>query len=488
MVFQMSKLDRSLMPVLLAVACQSGPTPGTETEPNNDATQDASKPPQRPDGGGLSHADGGHGGGVRAWDGSAAPAPSGLPIGLDAGADSGANPECVQIFTPRTPSQVGLHPFWLDDSGVHIAWGRYTGDIAISTFSAETGESIGETLYPDPAARGGLTGVQDVAASPDGAIVIPVGDEERKYHSLLFTHLDSPNDVVQVDTSWLMYMVNIVDIAWDGEAFAVHGKQGGTLLVARYSETGAQLTELQPVAPAVTGLADHFDFATDPASGRTWMAGTSAPGVFMTGYIRDLSPIAAVAEGTPVHISSGEAIAKGVSPALAVGPQGLAVGYSQYRDGTYLLELTEELEVQEVSFLPVKDVDHGLYNFSELALVWLGGWWLAGANFEGIQLYELTPDGLQDRGSVVVHREAQCYPGNCTTDVYPSLRPKGVSLLRWREQLWLGFRDSSEAENGGVPSPYPYRVVKVAAGCQYLSVQSMRSAGLPVPTTNLGDR
>jgi hypothetical protein len=44
------------------------------------------------------------------------------------------------MFTPRTVFATGLYSFWRDERGVHVAWGRFTGEVAITSFSSETGE------------------------------------------------------------------------------------------------------------------------------------------------------------------------------------------------------------------------------------------------------------------------------------------------------------------------------------------------------------
>ena len=95
----------------------------------------------------------------------------------DAGLDSGATDhpnECVEMFTPQTVADVGLHPFWKDQRGAHVVWGQHsTGQLILTTFDDMTGTLVEESAYHHPVAEDGRAGTYyDVAATPDGSFAI----------------------------------------------------------------------------------------------------------------------------------------------------------------------------------------------------------------------------------------------------------------------------------------------------------------------------
>lgn len=414
----------------------------------------------------------------------------------DAAAEGCADAHVLQSDLPDPSKWSGGSPpfgvyvegrhVWVDAQGIHVAWNANRAweagagsELVLSTYDHDTGALISHRLFES----GNWLTFEAVGVAPDGTVGIAVAvipddaGASAAFDGLLMVRTDDTSFEKLVPLpSWPVDPTYVVDVAWDGAAFAVHGfASGGTVYVTRIAEDGTVL--LQPQAFGIaTGYAFESRFSTDPTSGMTYgLTGTSAP--TLVAHQRDGTPVPdppkVMQLPTQGWGADGKLWGSGSSCAsLVATPDGAAVALSGAggEENTFVQPFDTTLAATEnVIPLPGKATNNSNYPYDwnqQLTIqVGAGGWWLAGlTTSRSIDEYVVKDRLLTSRRTLVTYSGQAFATGHGFDARY-------FESVEWNGELWLGFEDNSNTDTG---AEHPYRIIRVKPGCTYRSMTDIK--------------
>ena len=105
-------------------------------------------------------------------------------------------------------------------------------------------------------------------------------------------------------------------VGWDGEAFAVHAisQTSADVRLVRLSPEGNVVTPETAVGKITSIFQDESDIRTDPDTGTTWWVSWITGGVWLSGHLRDGTPLPGTEAGGGVLI-----VPQGFEPGVTPG-------------------------------------------------------------------------------------------------------------------------------------------------------------------------
>ncbi len=448
-------------------------------------------------------------------DGEEAGAEPGEPCVCDAGGGGTggeASSDCVEyrvsvsMLPPtRTWASVSIrsthlpvHPFWRDATGLHMVWSAYSVDpsdserltahMVLTTFPGSSGATFGHAIYdvfPEGISPWVLSGaVADVAVSPDGTTAIGIGYRPSlaadPIQKILLTRLDQPEKQTVWTPPWPTSELFLWEIAWDGEAFALHfglsnpGLQDWGIRLVRLSPDGTLLSGPDVVASSAV-VQDAFSVATDPVTGTTVFAYPGGSGVSLSGHLRDGTPLfpddpyfarAVAAQGVPPESSKFSGW-----PAVALDGEQVVLGWmgQNIDNDSYVQRLNGF--VPETPAIVIPEPAGGMRQ--RVLSRTSKGWMMMGKIHAHIDAFEIEGDALAEQRPVVTHSFESCWrTDTCDTSLSPGLDARNLQLLRYQDELWFGFLDYSDSfDHDDQSDPLiGYRIVNAASKCAYPSL------------------
>ena len=170
---------------------------------------------------------------------------------------------------------------------------------------------------------------------------------------------------------------------------------------------------------------------------------------------------------------------------MAVGDGGAAVAFYKYREGIYLVPVSDALTFDEYALVEPSLDRYGDFDSPwELALAWWrDSWWLFSIAESGVYLYEIRDHEIIGQWTLIEHPVGACIFEGATcpeVDTFAGFDVDSPYAYAWNDELWFGFRDNSQDPN--TPTLHPYRVVRVLPGCSYLSINEIQARGIEIPT------
>ena len=436
--------------------------------------------------------------------GESPPSHVGADAGVDADVDAGPPEGCVDIIVDATalddpsrwyrdPREMPRHPFWVDERGVHVAWLASIDDgpvidgpyfLVVSSFDRATGETVKSRVYDVYPADLPWAGIWDAAGSPDGSFAVVIGHADDSVvdgyvQLVVLGDLDHDEPRAVPLSPWNILDAEIFHVGFDGEAFAVHAVRGSSVWLVRLGADGTEVTPPTEVGSIASIWEDSAAFHTDAETGRTWMATGLSGGLWLSGHERD----GTLLEGTEAN--GGVLItAQGQPPTgEAGGVPGLAT------------KGTEAVLAWQSFFNPGGDTRvqraHGSTPIGDALLMvdpptatdkvmtwWQDAWWMGTLRpSTGIDQYRIdtASDGTLTsfaRSPLVTFSE--CSP-TCTGTQHDLLFVSTFAAVRFEDELWFGFRDSTAAftRDEHPVSRDPYRIVRVADRCTYHTMHEL---------------
>ncbi len=398
-----------------------------------------------------------------------------------------------------------LHPFWRDTSGVHVVWSAYSIDptdgtkltarLVLTSFPASAGgvpEHAIYDVYPEgitPAILSG--GVSDAAASPDGAVAVGIRYATSLATDLtekvLLTRLDQPAKQQVWIPPWPTSQLFLWEIAWDGEAFALHfalsnpGPQDWGIRLVRLSPDGTVLSGPVVVANSAV-VQDSFSVSTDSVTGTTLFAFPGNNGPSLSGHLRDGTPVfpnepyltkEVAALGVPLESSKFAEW-----PAVAVDGDDAVLGWEG-------MGLDNESYVQRLnSFAPAAPAivipEPGGGMRQRVLTRSPQGWLMMGKIHAHIDAFEIEGNAITAQRPVVTHSFESCWKTDSCPDWPVAMDARNLQLVRWQDDVLFGFLDYSDNYLDSAAHPDPlvaYRIVNPASDCQYRSLYDEHHSG-----------
>lgn len=446
-----------------------------------------------------------------------APSGSGGTDSTDAGS-GGSSGACVEyrVSVSTLPStnkweplslrstNLGVHPFWRDAAGVHVVWSAYsldpsdpqkrTAHAILTSFPGVNGEPYEHAIY-DVYPAGvdwTLSGeILDAAANPSGVVAIGFWYSESLQSELvqrvLLTRLGQPAEQKLWTPPWPTSQLFLWEIAWDGEAFALHfalsnpGLNDWGIRLVRLSPDGKMLSGPDVVANSAL-VQDAFSVATDDATGTTLFAFPGSSGPSLSGHLRD---------GTPVFPNdpylTREVAAQGVPPesskfagwpAVAADGKDTLVSWQGMglSNETYVQRLSDGSPASSAIVVP--EPEGGMRQ--RVLTRTSKGWLMMGKIYAHIDAFEIEGDSLVAQRSVITHSFESCWKTDSCPDWPVAMDARNLQLVRWQDEILFGFLDESDAYID--PETHPevleaYRVVNATSDCRYRSLYDEHHPG-----------
>lgn len=409
-------------------------------------------------------------------------------------------------WVPQSLQDVHLpvHPFWRDASGVHVVWSAYsidptdatklTAHAVLTSFpGAEAGQYQHAVFDIFPAGIDWtMSGdIADAAASPDGKVAIGVryrlSPNDDPTERVLFTRVGQPAEQKLWTPPWPTSQLSLWEIAWDGEAFALHfalsnpGLQDWGIRLVRVSPDGTVLSGPEVVANSAV-VQDSFSVSTDPVTGTTLFAFPGNTGPSLSGHLRD---------GTPVFPSepyfTKEVPAQGVPldsskfadwPAVAVDGDDAVLGWEGMGldNESYVQRLTSFAPAAPAIVIP----EPGGGMRQRVLTRSPKGWFMMGKIYAHIDAFEIEGNAIAAQRPVVTHSFESCWKTDSCPDWPVAMDARNLQLVRWQDDVLFGFLDYSDNYLDPATHPDPlvaYRIVNAASDCQYRSLYDEHHSG-----------
>jgi hypothetical protein len=395
------------------------------------------------------------------------------------------------VAEPKPYIDLPLHPFWLDGSGVHVAWESAAADTStpslrhgylfVTSFDG-VGTLYGEQQYDvfPSGLDAGWTEPIAAAANPDGAVAIAyryrLSPQVDPSEHILLAKLGEPTFQTIWDVPWSAAQFVIWQLGWDGEAFAVHigSVNDGGIRLVRLSPEGAVLSGPDLVGSASI-LPDSYSVETDSASGRTVFASEGAPGVWLSGHERDGTPL------FPSDPNLGAGIeAVGVKnggsffPGAALEKDDVLLSWMDVYKDSYVQRVTDLAPAGNAIVIPFEDDEPWGLGHRALSKA-TGGWTMLAESISvHLDAFDIANDAIVDRRTVVrKHAFESCWKSQTCPANFPGLDARYLDLVRYQDELWLGFLDNSDGYTN--PETHPvqllaYRIVDARAPCLFDSL------------------
>ncbi|MBI3203639.1 MAG: hypothetical protein HYZ29_19025 [Myxococcales bacterium] len=440
-----------------------------------------------------------------------------VPGGGGAGGDTGS--ACVEyrVSSALLPANGGwkmfapgvtlpVHPFWRDAQGVHVAWtavtpspgdsDRGTAHLLVTSFSVPDGAPAKQAVYdvfPQDLRLAYSGSLDDVAANADGMFAVGFryreSPQQEPEERVLLGSLTDPASQKIWTPPWPE--ISLWEIAWDGEAFALHfglsnpGLQDWGIRLVRLSPDGTLLSGPDVVASSAV-VQDAFFVATDPVTGTTVFASPGATGVLLSGHLRDRTPLfpddpyfarEVAAQGVPAESSKFSGW-----PAVALEGERGAVSWMGHDIDydSYVQPLDDFAPSADALVLP--SGDDGAWGLGRRVLARAQGGWQMVAAISGLRLdaLEIRDDSALQRRPLVRHflRESCARTDTCPEGI-PALDARNLHLVRHQDEMWFGFLDYSDSfdHDDQVDPLIAYRIINARSKCAYPSLYDEHHPG-----------
>ena len=370
------------------------------------------------------------------------------------------------------------NPFWVDDRGVHFAsLARSVATdrvhLVVSSFDADTAEQWASRVYDPFPVDHNATSTWDAAGAPDGSFVVTLHynleNNDWGFEPIAIGHLDSPTLTTVWLPPWSPQEASWVHVGWDGEAFAAHAiaQQSADLRLVRLAPDGSVLTPETYVGKIFSIWSNDISLRTDPLTGTTWMVSIYKPSVWLTGHLRDGTPLPGTEQNGGVALSE---------PCSATG---LYVGIAPHGDSALVAWMDDtglwrKTCVQSVASATPSaagfTIDEGDIPAGQKKVLARDSdsWWM-GINQPGVGIESMRLSDTELLSRTPLVKYITC-PDDCQL-----MKVEYLSAARWQQQLWFGFWDLSDdfTKTGHPVSTDPYRIVRVKEGCSYLSAYDL---------------
>lgn len=397
-----------------------------------------------------------------------------------------------------------LHSFWRDTTGLHVVWSAYSVDpgdselrtahAILTTFPGSNGAAFGHVIYdlfPKEISPWVLSGdIPDAAASPDGAVAIAFryakSPQSELVDSVLFTRLDQPEKQTVWTPPWPTSDLFLWEIAWDGEAFALHfglsnpGLQDWGIRLVRLSPDGTLLSGPDVVASSAV-VQDAFSVATDPVTGTTVFAYPGGSGVGLSGHLRDGTPLFPndpyfAREVAAQGVSVDPSMDNGSWPAVGIDGTDIVLGWEDFTKTSYVQRLRNLDPAAAAVVIPEPAGGMRQRVLSRTPT----GWLMAGKIYAHIDTFEIEGDALTRQQALVTHSFESCWrTDTCDTSQSPGLDARNLHLVRHQDEMWFGFLDYSDSFNHQDESDplIAYRIINARSECTYPSLYDEHHPG-----------
>jgi hypothetical protein len=378
----------------------------------------------------------------------------------------------------RDQAYVARRPFWRDDQGLHIVWLLREENglrrLLVSSFDPKNGKALEHRAFRD--LEEDLL-IFDAAGAPDGTFAAIVGyaNDTGYYERILFGTTRGEPRFEIVDPPWPAEEGDLVDVGWDGEAFALHGfwaAEPGYLLTRMRLDESGPVTVLAPKRVGTIGsiYEEFFHVVTDADSGITRAVNSRDDGVWLTGHHRDGTALAGTEADGGVPITTSGIESRGQSYWLGIGQRGDDAMLAWLATRDY------EASFQHVQHATAKGSGFALEDRAAAKTLawWRDAWWMAADENHRIAAYRLGNTHVLGRAALVTYSPCN---GGCDFDV--GLHVSRLMNVVWDDELWFGYWDFSNDFNVSDSHPErsnPYRIVLVKDGCVYPSVYDVYAA------------
>jgi hypothetical protein len=264
---------------------------------------------------------------------------------------------------------------------------------------------------------------------------------------------------------------------FDLEAFSFDFLGAGVRLL-RLGSDGIEVQAPTEVGSIASIEDDSSSFRTDPETGITWLGTDTSDGVWLSGHLRDGSPLPWTGPEQGRHV-----MPQGVSPislraqntALAAdGERALVAWGTNTLSTTYVQVIDQGEETGNALVLFDNPQGSGPYLWRKDLARFDQGWWL-GAIISGHDLNPIemgvhsfwlgdTPSGsVELTGRSALVGWPPCWPA-CEKDMLQGFNLRYPAALRYQDELWYGFEDGT---NTTPPIYSAYRIVRVGRSCRY---------------------
>ncbi len=380
--------------------------------------------------------------------------------------------------------------FWIDETGVHVAWESTAPDdypyVVVHNHDGSTGALQSYQIFGDHRAGSerGSFGLYDVAGGPDGSFAVvrtrPADPATAPVFQLLLGNILTGDSQPWLPP-WTEAESGILDVAWDGDAWAVHGFEGPVTLT-RVAIDGTILSGPTPVGGVTSVFEESVQFHTDPTTGRSWFVSDGMDGVWLGGHDRLGEPLAGPDPLGAVFIQPRGIELKAFAtswPAIAShGDDAMLAWLDEHHSGHWPTVL-QPVHLTTPSHAAI--ALHGAVKpAGRKALARAGDGWVLALHKWGVGIEAHL---LSDDGPVVETWPLVRYERCSVTCSGPSDGPQRLELRHfagqsWNGEAWVGFEDLSDiiTVGGSYLTRSVYRVVKAKPGCTYLSAHDKASA------------
>ncbi|MCC6900732.1 MAG: hypothetical protein IT377_17255 [Polyangiaceae bacterium] len=397
-----------------------------------------------------------------------------------------------KMFAPGVTLPV--HPFWRDAQGVHVAWtavtpspgdsDRGTAHLFVTSFSVPDGAPAKQAVYdvfPQDLRLAYSGSLDDVAANADGMFAVGFryreSPQQEPQERVLLGSLTDPASQKIWTPPWPE--ISLWEIAWDGEAFALHfglsnpGLQDWGIRLVRLTPDGTVLSGPDVVASSAV-VQDAFSVATDPVTGTTVFASPGATGALLSGHLRDGTPLfpddpyfarEVAAQGVSVEPSMDN----GNWPAIGIDGTDIVLGWEDYTKTSYVQRLSNLDPAAVAVVIPEPAGGMRQRVLSRTAT----GWLMAGKIYAHIDTFEIEGDALARQQALVTHSFESCWrTDTCDTSQSPGLDARNLHLVRHQDEMWFGFLDYSDSfDHEDESDPLiAYRIINARSMCTYPSL------------------
>jgi hypothetical protein len=269
----------------------------------------------------------------------------------------------------------------------------------------------------------------------------------------------------------------VFHLGWDGAAFSLDFRSNSSpdVLMLRLAPDGSEVLAPTQVGSIATIERNSSSFHTDADTGTTWLASDAQDGVWLSGHLRDGSPLPGM-EAEEYMLVRGQ----GVPPtwvsqfsALSSDGESALVGWSTNSEMTVYLQPVAGAQELGNAFVLVDsptNTAQGPALARKQMLRLDDGWWLGGAYYHlgstnqsdagivSFWLGETASGAMELTGRDVLVGFPPCWPG-CENEFSFDIRY--FASLRYENEIWFGFQDKT---NGAIE---PYRIVRVGSSCRY---------------------
>lgn len=395
----------------------------------------------------------------------------------------------IRVDARDLPAELGLYdqlarvprnPLSLAPNELRVSYMTYdqagVGYIVVARFDPADGSSLGATILraTPPDETDAATSLSHISCNPDGvcAGLVFYKQGTATYGARIAAgQLDGSGAAAFWEFPENPEVLEPFFIGWDGEAFVldslVHGTDGH-IRTLRLAWDGASLMPLG--SPVEVGrISDVSEITsesmTDAVTGITWHASARLEGAWLSGHLRDGSPLPNSGPEQVLDLDSHGETFDSTSVALGVSGHEALVGWHSFSPG--LLELVPTLDLAPAGD-PLRFEDNSPYwqlSTRKSIARFNDAWWMVASTGRTLETIVMDGDAVKDRFTLSTYSvcEPKCFP-------HSPIDVRRFALASSGDVLWFGFWDLTQCNNDHSVHPdprCPYRVVRVKNGCVY---------------------